>query len=335
MGKMQSYVVREQGDAIMDGEPTKAPSILKQTPFEIGFYDFGLLPPGVEYFNVACARWKEDIWLVIRRRQPGNPHPNGGQVGMNDLCLCKLVDNKPTQLHKIHVPHSDYDEHQEDPRCLVRGGALIISYTSFRWPKTYGHQVLSSIAPDATPPYMLNEVAHIIYGNNGQFNTDNRWHEKNWTWFVHENVLHCAYAIDPYHIVFNQTGYKVKDEHWTETDLSGWTWGTMRGGTNPIRVGTEYISFFHSSIDTVEYRRVYYMGAYAFKAEPPFPITRYTRKPLLMGSQHDPRNLGAPLVVFPSGSIYENDQWFITMGINDCCCAWMKIPHNKLMELMT
>jgi len=41
-----------------------------------------------------------------------------------------------------------------------------------------------------------------------------------------------------------------------------------------------------------------------------------------------------PLVVFPCGAILRNGEWLVTLGVNDCESAWIKIPHERLMETM-
>jgi predicted GH43/DUF377 family glycosyl hydrolase len=121
-----------------------------------------------------------------------------------------------------------------------------------------------------------------------------------------------------------------------ETEKFNWLWncGEPRGGTTPIRVGNLYYSFFHSSLPNEKFRRRYYMGAYCFRAEPPFEIVAMTGEPLLGASEHDPRNEGAPLCVFPNGSKFDGKNWMVTMGVNDFKCGFLKIPHDDLVRNM-
>lgn len=73
------------------------------------------------------------------------------------------------------------------------------------------------------------------------------------------------------------------------------------------------------------------MGALAFEAKPPFKPVYVTPKPLLVGSQQDVWRDRKPLVVFPCGSVIENDTWLVTYGINDLKSGYIKIPHVDLV----
>jgi hypothetical protein len=163
----------------------------------------------------------------------------------------------------------------------------------------------------------------------------NRGSEKNWLWFMHGGELHMIYETAPVHEIVRFTGnlgvvraYKTKEHE----GIFG-KWGQPRGGTPPVLVNGEYWSFFHSSIPWKNEKRRYFMGAYAFEANPPFRVTRMTVKPLLAGSQNDPWEEGQPLVVFPCGAIHRNGLWFVSMGINDMASAWIEIPHDDLRRL--
>ena len=78
------------------------------------------------------------------------------------------------------------------------------------------------------------------------------------------------------------------------------------------------------------------MGAYAFEAKAPFRITRSTTIPLLHGSKNDPRVYEFPLVIFPGGSLFdeEKQEHLVVFGVNDCRSGWIKIPHDDLLSLM-
>jgi predicted GH43/DUF377 family glycosyl hydrolase len=60
-----------------------------------------------------------------------------------------------------------------------------------------------------------------------------------------------------------------------------------------------------------------------------------TDEPLLAGSSQDQWAERKPLVVFPCGSELKDGMWLVTMGINDICSAWIKIPHMELLRKMT
>ena len=76
------------------------------------------------------------------------------------------------------------------------------------------------------------------------------------------------------------------------------------------------------------------MGVYAFESKPPFRIKYMSKAPILAGTKAHPVTLWHHLVVFPTGAIYDTakDEWLVTLGVNDCLNAWIKIPHGQLLE---
>jgi hypothetical protein len=179
-------------------------------------------------------------------------------------------------------------------------------------------------------------INHTRYGKNGHDLPSNTGHEKNWAWFIHEGELHMVYSMEPHVVVKCDSAASVVEEYSTKLENDIWFYGERRGGSNPIRIGDEYFAFFHSSTPWWHGRRRYYMGAYAFEAKPPFRITRSTTIPLLHGSKNNHRILEFPLVIFPGGSLYDEDkqEHFVVFGVNDFQSGWIKIPHSDLLALM-
>jgi hypothetical protein len=181
-----------------------------------------------------------------------------------------------------------------------------------------------------------------IYGHNGgslgtqvKNEANPTGSEKNWLWFEHDRKPHLVYTTDPKHVVveFHPDLTWPNIEYSTVSFSHLWRHGQARGGTPPVRVGDEYWTFFHSSTPWLSKKRRYHMGALCFEAKPPFAIKRATPLPILSGSKHDEWHQGLPLVVFPCGALIKNGVWLVTMGINDCCSAWIEIPHEDLIAL--
>ena len=170
-----------------------------------------------------------------------------------------------------------------------------------------------------------------IYGFNGGSIHTGSGNEKNWTWFEHDGTPHLIYNTEPHTVV---RWHRERPSEVHETPTKPWLFGHKRGGTSAIRIGDEYLCFYHSSTPWTEKKRRYHMGAYCFEAKPPFKITRSTEKPLLSGSKYDPWQEGLPLVVFPCGAIYKNGTWAVSMGINDYCTGLIEIPHADLEKLL-
>jgi len=311
------------------------PSILKQTKWRSGFFEFGKAQANkdIRYFNPSLVEHNGHDWLVARKAQPRPGDP----FGMNTIWAFKL-DDQHRPLQGILVAFKDRypDQHHEDPRIIrLPNGKMLLSYTTFVLePKKgwYGaHQGCAVLGAMFQPEQVLDP----IYGRNGGSVLMNSGNEKNWLWFWHDGALHMIYNTDPVHEVirWNQNlGVVRKYETKDHVGLFA-KYGQPRGGTPPVLIGDEYWSFFHSSVLWKDPKRRYFMGAYAFEAKAPFRVTRMTRKPLLAGSQNDPWVEGQPLVVFPCGAIFRNNQWFVSMGINDMASAWIEIPHDELVKL--
>lgn len=307
------------------------PSILEQTPFQVGFYGFGKArPEGVRFFNLAIVEREGKDFLLTRRATPNTAIA----AGMNDIVAFELSNNNPVYMHQVGFKGPYKDQHFEDPRAVVIGGRVMISVTSFTTKgnnvTSYPHQLIGAAAEN----WRVAPCYDPIYGTNGGSCATCTGHEKNWLWFEHDGIPMFVYSNYP-HIVVEMPDFMTTSRiHKTEVRNPFWMHGEIRGGTPPVRIGDEYLSFFHSSLPWVSHKRRYHMGAYCFEAKPPFKITRSSLLPILSGSRNDPWVQGLPLVVFPCGAILRNGEWLVTLGVNDCESAWIRIPHERLMETM-
>ena len=120
-----------------------------------------------------------------------------------------------------------------------------------------------------------------------------------------------------------------------------WSYGAISGGTPPLKINNdEYITFFHSYTasqrDTHTDPRQYYIGAYTFKAEPPFNINRITSEPLSWDgllTSVSPTNPSR--VLFPAGLINEDGTLVLTYGENDNWNYALKVPLTSVLKEMT
>lgn len=246
----------------------------------------------------------------------------GGPTGMD------LVNRKVVAFDRLH-PHESW----EDPRLFEHDGAWHLGVAAW-YPYTMGreyrvNQCYARLdANDDAGPRVSP-----VYGRNGR---DIFWQygtEKNWGWFSHDGRIHFVYQVRPHVVVDGDTVH-------TQNSEMLWTLGELRGGSAPIRMGDEYLAFFHSSIpwrSIPKYgmRRRYFMGAYCFDAKPPFKPTRYTPQYLLAGSENDITIPGSPAVVFPCGAAHLGDgQILVTYGSNDATCGWVTIPIDDLYRHM-
>ena len=301
--------------------PVPMPSILEQTPWPTGFFAFPDASPTNEYFNCSIVRKDERNVLIVRRRNHG----------WNTLEAWYLKGMKPTKRFPIRIPATRSDEHWEDPRALVRNGTVIVSFCNFAG-NTYAHQAITGLRPDWTAERPLR----IKFGKNGDSLETNVGHEKNWTWFVHDDGrLWFVYGLaDGRQVVCKTANGKVQTL--LESVAPTWDYGEIRGGTSPVKFDGHYWTFMHSSTNWVKPKRRYHMGALRMEPHPPFRVNGISRAPILSGSERDPRQVNHPPCVFPCGAIHQpqTHDWLVTLGVNDCRCAWMRIPHRDLERSM-
>lgn len=307
------------------------PSIVDQTPWLCGFYDFGKAKiDGVDYFNPTLYQRPDGRWLITRRSKPWSTF----RFGINDIMAFKLDHNVPLYGIPVHIPTMLHGEHFEDPRIVTGASELILSMTNFivfnggqQW--TGAHQMLCNINKD----WMGQRRFDPVFDGNGPTVSSNQKNQKNWLWFMHDGAPHMVYWTKPHTVVRFTQRMEMQQRYVTIDINENWKWGEPRGGTPPILIDNEYWTFFHSSLPWRGKQRHYHMGAYAFESKPPFRITRMTSRPLLSGSQKDPWNEGKPLVVFPCGTLFNDGMWTVSMGVNDLVSAWIEIPHKALAKL--
>jgi predicted GH43/DUF377 family glycosyl hydrolase len=211
----------------------------------------------------------------------------------------------------------------EDGRIFLHNGRHWVAFTEGFYERTpyIAVQQIARLGEDWQP----EEKITIPYGANG----GGRKSEKNWQFFSYEGRLHFIYSIVPHLVVELGTDMKPSKEYRTGEALY-WPWGeVLRGGTPPIRLGDNFITFFHSHTEHRQADRRYAMGAYAFEARPPFQIVsispallRASDQDMIMPNPSVPN--WNPLVVFPmgawEGNTPEHPQDYdlnVSLGVND------------------
>ena len=295
-----------------------------------GMFNFGKgEADNVDYFNPSIIRFPVTgkTWLLVRRAE----FIDRLRFGKNSVWAFEL-DQKiiPARGLKLKFPATSEDEQFEDPRGVFFENRVYVSACNFIW---YGarwtgaHQTLGSFKTD----WRFDKRYDIPYGKNGTGMGRNSGHEKNWLWFFFDGKPHLLYNADPWTVVECDSNFLPVKEH--KGPSVKWQYGTIRGGTPPVRIGNEFWTFFHSSVDWNPPFRRYHMGALCFKAEPPFTPTQLTPHPILTGSQNDVWMQRKPLVIFPGGCLFENSKWFIVGGVNDLKCFWAEIPYEDVLVL--
>jgi predicted GH43/DUF377 family glycosyl hydrolase len=304
--------------------------IKDQTKWPTGFFEFKTTETEA-YFNCGLARNGGALWLLTRHWKK-----EAWNLWHSDIVTHELSnDFKVLSRIELQFPNDMGLEQYEDPRVIFFDNRYWVSYCIFRHHNLFQANQQFCAFNALWQPL---QVWHVPYGRNGNQLGQGSGNEKNWTWFWHENSWHFVYSFQPHVVVRVNTPYDLL-QFSTKMAKHPWIYGEVRGGTPPVRVGDEYISFFHSSLPWRGRQKRYYMGAYAFRAEGLpnktfFRITRCTKTPLLSGSEHDPRLLCGPLVVFPCGALFDGTNWLVSMGINDEACGYILIDHKALNELL-
>lgn len=165
-----------------------------------------------------------------------------------------------------------------------------------------------------------------------------RGNEKNWAFFDYQGELFAVYLTLPKHEVVKVDCNRATLAY-SEQNPFQWSGGEVRGGAMPVKIGSEYWSFFHDRVSTHGGFTFYRMGLYTFDARPPFRPRRMIPEPILVADQAtnvshrgDPPNYCA--CVFPSGAVKRGDEWIISMGVHDRWTELRKYDHHVLEKML-
>jgi predicted GH43/DUF377 family glycosyl hydrolase len=187
------------------------------------------------------------------------------------------------------------------------------------------------------------DVAQVI-----ELNYGTQKKEKNWTPFEYKDdtgksYLYFVYRFNPREIICVQgSGHiepVIREHKKSDSLINIWErqWGEIRGGTPAIKVGDEYLTFFHSSFKHKK-QRWYVFGALTFKSNPPFTITRISPCPILAhnfysAESSDKRLFGPNMrVLFPCGLICESNYIYVLCGENDVGIRLITFDKMHLMD---
>jgi len=335
-GMLQRDLMVQKGVSEVDEDMSKSvyPSFLEQTEWKCGLFTFPYRDRTC-YFNPGLARVRGKLQLFTREFQYGAEAIDGELTSdkKSRTVIWEIEERSMTVKNLPSVPREPrrfVNEQFEDPRAMVVGDEVFVSFAT--WVRTKDWKIRQSLVKLDWDREELEVLVEPDFGGNHPNPQSATGHEKNWMWFVHEEEWHCVYAPSP-QLVFKLNSKFQMAKSWRSKEKMSWSYGEPRGGTPPVRLNeNEYVSFFHSALMWRGAKRRYYMGAYTFEAKAPFEVKRMTKKPLLVGSERDFRAWESPLVIFPEGHVYENEEHLVTFGVNDEHCGWIRIPDGELDE---
>lgn len=314
-------------------------SFTRQTKWISGFFDISD-DQTTSFFNCGLEWWDGSLHLFTRRCQYTPATLLRRRSEDNDLAIFRLNPNLSVQSCVIPYPPNRHTREQwEDPRAFIFNGECYVSMATLI--RGIGFKIRQCVVKMSEDLSKFSVFSEPHFGGNHSEPPKAISHEKNWTWFTHDEKLHCVYSLNPLSIFTLIDGVADAVPTISPKQLP-WSLGTLRGGTNPEFHDGCYWVFFHSSLPwrdalsecNVGTKRRYYLGALTFSGTYPFQLLSITPNFLLQGSEEDPRTRDGPPVVFPCGAKLINGEWLITMGINDEKCGWISIPHKELKELL-
>lgn len=224
----------------------------------------------------------------------------------------------------LDLRHAEAKAGAEDPRLFEHGGKLHVAFAGV-WRRN-GRVTTSQLYARLGDDYGVERVFAPKYAARADM-------EKNWGFFSHGGVLYAVYSVKP-HVVLRIDGDRATKAH-EEPYPWGWSGGFLRGGASPVLVGDEYLSITHGRLNH-DGTSTYSVGAYTFKAEPPFQPVAAVEHPIhwadSASARADRSNLA---VVFPQGAILEGGRLHVGMGRNDTRVQVATWDAAELTNLLT
>lgn len=252
-------------------------------------------------FNPSVIRHQGRLVLAYRT----------GLAGSN-IFTCELSgpDYTPGPSALLNLAHREAGYGREDPRFFHHQGRLHLAFIGVKGKVGPTSQLYARLSDDL-------RVEEIYYPH---FAHRPGW-EKNWGFFEWEEKLYAAYSIRPQHVIYRIDGGAAFPVCGSPNPLP-WSGGHLRGGAAPVRVDKEFLCWAHGQVwkDGVN---TYSIGAYAFRAEPPFEVTRQTPTPVMWPVECKNHPPGYS-VIFPAGAVLEGNRWVVSYGVQD---QWVEIAE--------
>ncbi len=288
-------------------------------------------------FNPSIIHWKGLI-LMSFRVIPDPKNSYTSQIGLIwlDEDFCPV--GEPQILDTTLTPATP--SRTDDGRLIAVGEQIYLVYSDNTDPKISrgGFRVfVAKLRFDGGNFHVENPVKLSHFKEEIP---DRR--EKNWVPFDYQGQLLLAYSLSP-HIIFRpllEIG-ACETIAYTASNWK-WQWGEPRGGSPALKLGEDYLSFFHSSLSTStlhsDGRKMnhYFMGAYTFSGSPPFPVKRVSNEPIVAkgfykGPVYKPY-WGPIRCVYPAGFIFDERFIWVSYGRQDHEVWIAKLDKKGLLE---
>lgn len=284
---------------------------------------FGKSKPQVEIvktryehgYNMGIIRHGERVLMPYRY------HPEKGKWRTT------LVMQDGGTTLPILVPEKYRAYSIEDPKPFMFQGSLHLCYVVSTYPAAPAKCIIAYGRLKASEDAWIIEEQYIPkYGSN-----DFSAMQKNWALFESDTRLYAIYGSDKHQTVLQLNGNGIVNEFQAESPK--WSYGEIRGGV-VLPYKDRFIRFFHSLTgnrhDPYNFR--YHIGALTMDTFPPFRACSVMKNPIISGDERWIPDCAhyKPNVMFPGGAIKEGDEFVISIGINDCQSALVRVKESDL-----
>jgi hypothetical protein len=266
------------------------------------------------FTNGALVQYQGVSWMAVRKLEGDKSF----------IYIGAFRNEAVTQMQRLYLR----TQYAEDPRLIVWEDQLVVVYNDL---VNNSRRMHLAFLEQTQNGFKVSKIQPLA--KEGEMKNT----EKNWVPFVFEGELFFLYETNPWTVIKYAKEGPCTIVCEQELFIPGET-AKLSGGTPAILHGGEFISFFHIRSGTTRSyiswnRYVYFMGAYAFEAKPPFLLKRMTVKPLsYKGAYNLAKN--PKKILYPVGLTEDGDDFLVTMGVNDSRTELVKVSKEKLISLM-
>jgi len=236
---------------------------------------------------------------------------------------------KPISTKPINVPTELKDNSHEDARGFLHQNALWLSWTVSQWPVQEHRSIVCYGKLIEGKDSWAVSGHHIPDFGRNSFEAS----EKNWVFLSRENKLFALYLTYEEQVWLELEGARVEEVQ--KSKALRWPYAEIHGGAICDGQNGNLLHFFNShtahqdrSLDR------YLIGVAELAGQPPFEMVRISKRPVLAGEEGvnlDKNKHFKGSVVFCCGAMKTGEQeWTISIGINDSSCALMKLNPGHL-----
>lgn len=284
--------------------------------------------------NPGYVRFGEgDAWAVICRHSVP-PEPGRGSIWAVRVDGDMMPAGVPAMLIGNGI----------DPRVILLGDLALVFYTVVERDlegRLSGSSVALAVFAVHGGQWSLTsayQMPKYPVANGRTTGGHDSW-EKNWVPFaIDATHVGLIYSHDPWYVLTLRIDRDAPPqfENVYQGPAVTWNYGTVRGGTPPIRYDDDHlVTFFHAA-EVIGSRHVYSVGACVFQARHPYTPLLVTPEPLILAPYRTGAHRfgwrSAVSVVFPMGAERVADGYRLLCGRDDGEVAHFDIRDSELRD---